>query len=106
MPTPAVVALGAAMVTCVAFAAVTVMVPLVPVIVPWVAVIVLLPAVVKVALKLPTPAVSGLAAGSLVERPVSVLEKVTLPLKLVAVLLNWSSATTVNSMLLPALVAD
>jgi len=46
-----------------------------------------LPAVVKVALKLPTPDTSGLAGGSLVEAPLSVLVNVALPAKPVAVLL-------------------
>jgi hypothetical protein len=104
-PLPAVAVPGAVTRKCVAAAALTVMGPLVPVTVVWLAVMVRLPAVVNVALKVATPLVKGLAAGSTVLAPVSVLEKVTLPVKPVAVLLNRSSATTVKVKLLPATVA-
>jgi hypothetical protein len=104
---PATVVGGAVTTKCnSAVSAATTMVLLVPETIPWVAVRVWLPAVVKVALKVPAPLLSGLGFGNKVLVPASVLEKVTSPAKPVAVLLNWSSATTVKVTFSPASVVD
>jgi len=76
---PATVAAWALTAKCDAAAALTVIVPLLPVIVPSVPVRVWPPFVVKVALKVPTPATRVLGVGTKVEAPVSVLENVTVP---------------------------
>ena len=85
---------------------VIVMALLVPIAGPSFAVMVWLPAVVKVALKLPTPFVKAPAAGRLVSAPISVLLKATVPLKPVSVLPNESCAVTVNENEVPATVGD
>ena len=103
---PAIALAGAVTAKCVAVVALTVIVVLAPVIDPLirsVAVSAWPPAVVKVALNVPTPLVSGLAAGSNVEAPWSLLVNDTVPVYALAVLLNWSWAVTVNGMPLPAM---
>ena len=77
---------------------------LVPVVDPSFAVIDWLPAVVNVALKLLTPFVKAPGAGKLVSAPISVLLKLTVPLKPVSVLPNKSWAVTVNENDVPATV--
>jgi hypothetical protein len=90
---------------CVVAAALTVIGPLAPLMllaVLSVAVIVWLPVVVKVALNVPTPAVSTLFAGSNVAAPWSLLVNATVPPYPGVVLLNWSRAVTVKPMPVPA----
>ena len=104
---PAVALAGALTAKCVAAAAFTAMVLLVPVIdevVVSVAVSVWLPAVFKVAVKVPTPLVSVEFAGSTAWP--SLLVKWTVPVYPVAVLLNWSWAVTVKLKATPAVALE
>ena len=89
----------------VAAAALTVMVLLTPVmllVAVSVAVSVWLPAVFKVALKVPAPLVNVLLAGNEWSRRVAAGEVRPCRCKPVAVLLNWSSAVTVKLKAVPA----
>jgi hypothetical protein len=105
MAVPAVAVPGALTTRCEAAAALTVMVPLTPamlLVAVSAADSVCAPAVVKVAVNVPTPDSSVLLAGNAVELPVSVLVNFTVPVYPEATLLNWSSALTVNPKPAPA----